>query len=322
MLGLGKYLEKNGFHDKMDIFLKHISRVMELVEKYGFKPIMWSDMFFKISCGKCNYDKLEVVDFDKDILNLIPQNLSLAYWNYSPYPEEYYDAMFKAHTNMGREIIFTGGFRKWVGFCPNLQFSFDASRTALNTAIKYGIKKAIVTGWGDDGAEGSAYLMLPGLALYSEMCYKNDMSDGAIDRRLKTLFGYGLDDFRILEKPNRIPGNEADKKVLSANPNKILLWNDPILGQYDRHISNGTNKVFAEIAEEIKPLTMKDTRFDYVFETIYYLCDVLSVKAELGVKLYNAYQKGDKGKLSNLKDDVTVLIEKLDKFHRVFQKLA
>jgi len=320
MLGLGKYLEKNGFHDKMDIFLKHISRVMELVEKYGFKPIMWSDMFFKISCGKCNYDKLEVVDFDKDILNLIPQNLSLAYWNYSPYPEEYYDAMFKAHTNMGREIIFTGGFRKWVGFCPNLQFSFDASRTALNTAIKYGIKKAIVTGWGDDGAEGSAYLMLPGLALYSEMCYKNDMSDGAIDRRLKTLFGYGLDDFRILEKPNRIPGNEADKKVLSANPNKILLWNDPILGQYDRHISNGTNKVFAEIAEEIKPLTMKDTRFDYVFETIYYLCDVLSVKAELGVKLYNAYQKGDKGKLSNLKDDVTVLIEKLDKFHRVFRK--
>lgn len=320
MLGLGKYLEKNGFHDKMDIFLKHISRVMELVEKYGFKPIMWSDMFFKISCGKCNYDKLEVVDFDKDILNLIPQNMSLAYWNYSPYPEEYYDAMFKAHTNMGREIIFTGGFRKWVGFCPNLQFSFDASRTALNTAIKYGIRKAIVTGWGDDGAEGSAYLMLPGLALYSEMCYKNDMSDEAIDRRLKTLFGYGLDDFRILEKPNRLPGNEADKKVLSANPNKILLWNDPILGQYDRHILNGTNKVFAEIVEEIKPLTMKNTRFDYVFETIYYLCDVLSVKAELGVKLYNAYQKGDKGKLSNLKDDVTVLIEKLDKFHRVFRK--
>lgn len=320
MLGLGKYLEKNGFHDKMDIFLKHISRVMQLVEKYGFNPIMWSDMFFKISCGKCNYDKLEVVDFDKDILNLIPQNMSLAYWNYSPYPEEYYDAMFKAHTNMGREIIFTGGFRKWVGFCPNLQFSFDASRTALNTAIKYGIKKTIVTGWGDNGAEGSAYLMLPGLALYSEMCYKNDMSDEAIDRRLKTLFGYGLDDFRILEKPNRLPGNEADKKVLSANPNKILLWNDPILGQYDRHISNGTNEVFAEILEEIKPLTMKNTRFGYVFETIYYLCDVLSVKAELGVKLYNAYQKGDKGELSNLKDDVTVLIEKLDKFHSVFRK--
>lgn len=320
MLGLGKYLEKNGYQDKMQIFLKHIARVMELIEKYEFKPIMWSDMFFKISCGKCNYDKLEVVDFDAETLKLIPENMSLAYWNYSPQPDEYYDAMFKAHINMGREIIFTGGFRKWVGFCPNLQFSFDASRIALKTALKYGVKKAIVTGWGDDGAEGSAYLMLPGLALYSEMCYKNDMSDEAIDHRLNSLFGYGLDDFRILEKPNRLPGVEADENVLSANPNKVLLWNDPLLGQYDRHIVNGINEKFEKISSELKPLTMRNTRFDYLFETVYYLCDVLSIKSELGIRIYKAYQEGAKDELLRLKDDIGLLIMKLDKFHKVFRK--
>ena len=320
MLGLGKYLEKNGYQDKMQIFLKHISRVMKLIEKYGFKPIMWSDMFFKISCGKCNYDKLEVVDFNEETLKLIPENMSLAYWNYSPHPEEYYDAMFKAHIKMGREIIFTGGFRKWVGFCPNLQFSFDASRTALKTALKYGVKKAVVTGWGDNGAEGSAYLMLPGLALYSEMCYKNDMSDEAIDNRLKVLFNIGLEDFRILEKPNRLPGVAADEKVLSANPNKVLLWNDPLLGQYDRHIVSGINEIFKKTAKEIKPLTLRDTRFDYIFETIYYLCDVLSVKSELGVKVYQAYNKGLKDELFNLKEEIAILIEKLDRFHKIFRK--
>lgn len=320
MLGLGKYLEKNGYQDKMQIFLKHIAKVMELIEKYGFKPIMWSDMFFKISCGKCNYDKLEVVEFGDETLKLIPENMSLAYWNYSPQPDEYYDAMFKAHINMKREIIFTGGFRKWVGFCPNLEFSFKASRIALKTAIKYGVKKAIVTGWGDDGAEGSTYLMLPGLALYSEMCYRNDMSDEAIDNRLKSLFGYNLDNFRVLEKPNRIPGVEADKSFLCANSNKVLLWNDPVVGQYDRHIVDGINEAFVNISNEIKPLMSKNSRLDYLFETVYYLCEVLSVKAELGARIYNAYQKGAKDELSVLKADTTLLISKLDEFHRVFRK--
>lgn len=320
MLGLGKYLESNGYHDKMDIFLKHISRIMELVNKYGFNPIMWSDMFFKISCGKCNYDKLEVAEFSEDILNLIPKNMSLAYWNYSPHPEEYYDAMFKAHIKMDREIIFTGGFRKWVGFCPNLQFSFDASRTALNTAVKYGIKKVIITGWGDNGAEGSAYLMLPGLALYSEMCYKNDMSDEAISHRLSALYGYTLDDFRLLEKPNLLPGASAEEKTISANPNKVLLWNDPMLGQYDRHIANGTNEIYAKIAEELKTLKMRNKRFDYVFETVCCLCEVLSIKSELGIKLYDSYSRGAKEELLNLKTDIYTLIEKLDVFHKVFRK--
>lgn len=320
MLGLGKYLENNGYHDKIDIFLKHISRVMALVNKYGFKPIMWSDMFFKITCGKCNYDQLEIVDFRNEVLELIPENMSLAYWNYSPQTDEYYDSMFKAHIKMGRKIIFTGGFKKWVGFCPSLQFSFNASRMALNSAFKHGIKDVIITGWGDDGAEGSAYLMLPGLVLYAEKCYIDDMSDEAVDHRLKTVYGYSLKEYMVLEKPNILRDRDPEKIVLGANPNKVLLWNDPLLGQYDRHILKGTNEYYLEIFNELAELKNRNNRYSYVFETVSALCDVLSTKAELGVQLYEAYNKQEKEKLALLKSQTEILIGKLDVLHKTFRK--
>ncbi len=321
MLGLGKYLDKNGYHDKMEIFLKHISRVMELIEKNGFKkPVMWSDMFFKIACGKCNYDALNAEEFSKETLDLIPDNMTLAYWNYSGISQEYYDNMFEAHLKMGREIVFTGGFKKWCGFCPNLKASFASSRIALNSIFKYNIKKAIVTGWGDDGAECPLYAMLPGLVLYSEKCYTNDMSDEAISNKLESVFGYTLQNFMALEKPNRLPDVELESENIVANSAKIILWNDPLLGQYDKHILEGTNEYFSNMLEELRECMNSENRLNYVFENVYYLSEVLALKSEIGNKLYKAYQAKNLDELRNLKNTVSVIVERLDKFHKVFRK--
>lgn len=321
MLGLGKYLEENGYQGKMEIFLKHLSRVMELAEKNGFKkPMMWSDMFFKIACGKCNYEDLKAAEFSKETLALIPDNVILAYWNYFSKDEDYFDTMFKAHLKMGCEVVFTGGFIKWAGFAPNVIASFNSSRSAINSMLKNGIKKAIVSGWGDDGAECSTFAMLPGLALYSEKCYCDDMSDEAIDYRLRALCGYGLDDFKILGKANRVPGNEIDKERFNTATCKTILWNDPILGQYDKHIVEGVNSFYSELAESLKILKEKDNKFNYLFETLYYLCDFLSIKSEIGNKLYNAYNSRNKEELIEIKNTIPTMIEKLDLFHRVFRK--
>ena len=240
LLGLGKYLEKNGYHSKMDIFLRHITRVVRTVKKYGFKPIMWSDMFFKMATGKCTYEALDAIKFDDNVLDLIPDDVTLTYWNYSPRTEEYYDSLIESHLAMKHKVIFAGGCRKWVGIAPNYTFSFNASRMALNSVCKHGLKDVIVTAWGDDGAEGAAYLTLPILALYSEKCYSDDMSDEVINQKLNILFGYSLEEFLLLEKPNILPDGKTEV-LYGSNANKILLFNDPILGLYDKHIPDGTN---------------------------------------------------------------------------------
>ena len=51
MLGRGKYLDKNGYQNRFEIMVKHLSRVLDICKKYGLEPMMWSDMFFAQGWG-------------------------------------------------------------------------------------------------------------------------------------------------------------------------------------------------------------------------------------------------------------------------------
>lgn len=320
MIGLGNYLMKNGYHSRMDIFLEHINRLIKILRKYGFKPMMWSDMFFKIASGRCTYGNLEAIEFDPEMLALIPEEMSLVYWNYSVTDVSNYDQLFDAHKKMGRDVIFAGGFRKWIGFCPALRSAFASSRAAMESVCNNGIRKVIVTGWGDNGAEGAMYLMIPGLTLYAEMCYTGNMSDEAIDHRMQTLFGYSLEEFALLEKPNILASDSLENGPSSSNRNKLLLFNDPLMGLADRHIVAGTNDRYACLADKLAVPAGKDNRFSYLFETVEYLCRFLAVKSEIGNQIRAAYEAKDKDKLRTLCDTVEEVIRRLDELQNVFRK--
>ena len=48
MLGLGSHLDRHGFENRMDIMLRHYRRVIEIEQSFGYRPMMWSDMFFRL----------------------------------------------------------------------------------------------------------------------------------------------------------------------------------------------------------------------------------------------------------------------------------
>ena len=56
-VGLGKYLAKNGYKNRLDILLEHLNKVCKIAEKYNFKPVMWSDMFFSLVKASYRSDK-------------------------------------------------------------------------------------------------------------------------------------------------------------------------------------------------------------------------------------------------------------------------
>ena len=319
LLGLGKYLDNYGYTEKFNILMSHINRVVEIVRKYGFKPMMWSDMYFKIAAGKCNYDKLAAVEVSDDVVKLIPEDMTLIYWNYSSTDKTYFDNMISCHKKMKRNIAFAGGFRKWVGFCPNMDASFNSSRIALQSMADNNIKNVIMTGWGDNGAEGALYLTLPGLVMFSESCYTNN-SDEQIDKMLNSVFGYSLEDFKKLQLPNYPRIKEEEQINVFSNAHKPILWNDPLVGVYDRHILAGYNEYFGKVAKEIKDLMNRDNRLSYLFETVYYLCDFLSEKAEIGNILRKAYKSADKETLKDVLNRLPRIIEKLDAFHKTVRK--
>ena len=48
-LGKGKYRDIHGEQNRFDILKRHLEKVTEIAQKYGFKPMMWSDMFFRLA---------------------------------------------------------------------------------------------------------------------------------------------------------------------------------------------------------------------------------------------------------------------------------
>ena len=78
-LGLGKFLSKFGYKKASDIMIQHLKRVVPMCEKYGLKPMIWSDMFFRMAFnGQYYVDSGEV---PPDVVSKVPEGLTLVYWD-------------------------------------------------------------------------------------------------------------------------------------------------------------------------------------------------------------------------------------------------
>jgi N-acetyl-beta-hexosaminidase len=115
MIGLGRYLEKNGYQNRTDIMLQHLKRVTELCKKYGYEPMMWSDMFFKLAGSGSYYDGVKLPE---EVTQRIPEEITLVYWDYYNTEPKKVSNILDKHLSSGRPVIFAGGAWRWKGYTP------------------------------------------------------------------------------------------------------------------------------------------------------------------------------------------------------------
>ncbi|MBQ9745225.1 MAG: beta-N-acetylhexosaminidase, partial [Clostridia bacterium] len=176
-IGLGKYLDRNGFGNRYDILLNHLSRVCEMAKKYGYDVLMWEDMFFRLM-QKGDYRTDQVLDFPEEITSKIPDNCSMVYWDYYGNKREVYDAMITSSQKLSRDVWFAGGAWTWSTFTPHNSLSIARNKIAVPACIEGGVKNAIFTMWGDNGAECpyfSALAMLMHAAATAEGLTEEEM---------------------------------------------------------------------------------------------------------------------------------------------------
>ena len=70
LVGRGRYADIHGNKNRMTAMLDHLKRVCEIADKYNFKPMMWSDMFFHIAGFDYRSDKLQ--EFTNEVIGLVP----------------------------------------------------------------------------------------------------------------------------------------------------------------------------------------------------------------------------------------------------------
>lgn len=311
MVGLGKYLDRNGYKNRFDIMLEHLNRVLELCKKYDFKPQMWSDMFFRLISGGDYYN----TKIDKDVQKLfdkIPKEVKLIYWDYYSLDPDRYENNLNLHKKISNNVGFAGGAWKWTGFAPDNLFSIKTGEQSMKACKNMGMDSFLLTCWGDNGAEASVYSILPSIYYYAEEAYS-----GHFDKDLFVhLAGINFDDFMKIDLPNRI------KKPIDYdrnNASKFFLYNDLLIGTFDSLVFDSIDEIYEKNALELREVCSKSDRYGYLFNTLSKLCEVLSLKTKLGVDLKTAYNNKDKQKLLEIKDTVLPqLISKLDSFYESF----
>ncbi|MEG1718841.1 MAG: beta-N-acetylhexosaminidase [Clostridia bacterium] len=313
LLGSGVFKDKNGFKDRFDIMCEHLNRVNEICIKYDFEPMMWSDMFFNIITVSL-YD--EEFPIEPEMLAKVPKNVKLIFWDYYHRDKKTYDINIKKHKVFDNDIVFAGGAWKWSGFAPNNNHSFLSTKLALD-ACRGNLDKIFTTSWGDNGNEASMNTILPSLLLFAEYSFDKDLTDEKLQKRFNTIFKCDINDFMLLDDLNN-PEGVLDN--YNSNPSKYLLYNDPIVGLFDKHSAASFDGYYAKVADELFAAEKRVNEYGYVFKTLASLAKVLEIKANIGNNLKKAYDDNDKTELSRLANEVLPeLIARMETFKENFR---
>lgn len=312
MLGRGRYMDKHGAKSRFDIMTRHLARVNELCEKYHFRPMMWSDMFFSLAMSAQYGDELPA-----SLVENVPRNIELVYWDYCSIDREHYAALIKKHRAFPNEIVFAGGAWKWLGYTPDNRYALTSIGAAGEACIETGVTRYIVTGWGDNGAECSVFATLPALHYAARMKYGSFETDEAFRHSFETLSGMPCESFMTIDLGNRITRHDDVEEKNSAN--KYLLFNDILLGTLDTTIVEGLDELYGEHVAVLDKAAERAGKWAYLFRTQAALCRVLALKADLGVVLRRCYQAGDRAGLAAAFERLKALPQAIEAFYELLR---
>lgn len=302
MLGMGRYRKKNGYTVPKKIMQYHLSRVAEMADKYGLKPLIWSDMLFQVS--------------EDAVGDILPQNVTPVYWDYYSTEKTHFDDGIAAHKKFGKPFWFAGGLWTWTGFAPHNMYSIDECRAAIASCAENGVENIFFTMWGDDGAETSLFSVLPSMYCAAQFA-KGEYNEAKIKQGFRKLTGIDFEYFVLLDIPAITNNGDNHGKVVS--PDKYMLYNDYFLGIYDSITDGSKNEVYRTAAKDLERLSEIDG-YGYLFKTVQSLCHVLAIKNDLGIRTRKAYKDRDNEALKTLIEDYTETESALKVFYENFRK--
>ena len=310
-LGRGRYLDANGYRTKGEIMHRHLEYVSEVADKYGFKAMMWDDMFFWNSGGQANLAEQK------------PANIIPVYWDYYRMnPQEYRDNIAK-RLEASPEVVFAGGAWRWAGFAPRHSTTVAATKAALTACIEMGVREVFTTAWGDDGSEAPADACMLGTVMFAEFGYGHTADETTYEHRLEFVSGMDYDCWFRQDDFDSFAMGEWKHRTL--NPHYYTLFSDILCGIYDWHLERlielGAKENYAELERFFTEKAPLQNEYNAVTLRMYAaLAKTLKYKCDVSLNMMKAYRDGDKAAMKRIIDEqLKPLGEALEEF-RVAQR--
>ena len=310
-LGLGKYLTRNGYVQALDIFLRHLDRVVRIAREYDFEPIMWSDMFFRIEHGG-EYESIKTAEqarLSEKAVSLCPKEVSPVFWRYHSTDVEVYCNMLREHKRFAGETWFAGGAFTWFGFVGNNASTLKCMLPAMDACAKEDTQNIVITMWGDNGKETSFFSMLPSLFAIAKY-HDGERDMKMIKQEFFELIGERFDDMMLLD----LPGDYGKVKVHNTSYHKYMLYNDAFFGFLDPLIEPASKESYALLAPQLEQLAQKGGKYAYLYENMARYSRLMMLKCDLGIRTREAYAKGSPELLAELAEDYRKTAENAEAF--------
>jgi hypothetical protein len=295
-IGTGSYRLKKGFKAPFEILTAHLQRVAACCERLGIRPMIWSDMYFRLGSQSHGYYDRSL-SIPEEAARAIPQSVDLVYWDYYHRDEAFYEEWIRRHRAMGKEPIFAAGVWTWSRFWAALPHSFATAQAGMKAARAAKLGAAFLTLWGDDGMECHILSALPAMQRFADLAHGCDaMEETAI--HLRGSSDIDLDAWVQASGLDCVPGL-GEPEAISGNPGKWLLWQDPILGFLARQIPAGLPAHYRRLAERLR-LAATGSGPARALEFPALLAEVLSCKLTVREELERVYRSRDVAGIDHL----------------------
>ncbi|MBE6367007.1 MAG: beta-N-acetylhexosaminidase [Lentisphaerae bacterium] len=322
-LGRGKYLDEKGFTPQFELFTMHLNAVTKACVERGLKPMIWSDMFFRLGNSRREYYALDS-NIPADVRAAIPEDVQLVYWDYYNYQQDFYEKFIEMHRELSGEPLMGAGLWIWSRLWYDHVLSGIANRACINGCRNRKLKEIFFTMWGDDGAICHWDSAWTGLTEASDLAYGVDDED-VTSQRYKGLTG---SDYRINRLPglmHRVTRQSGPDHELPRNHNSDLaiFWDDLLQGLGYRNMLTIDKTLPGKMLSDLQNIVCqlephKDDcgggNLKYGWLLARYLRDKLSCR----MQLLEAYAAGDKAALQLLADKNIVELTGL--FEEVMQE--
>ncbi|MBS5480828.1 MAG: beta-N-acetylhexosaminidase [Clostridiales bacterium] len=316
-LGLGRHLDKYGYHTRFELMQAHIGRVKAITDSLGLQPMMWGDMVFRMYVDGGGYYDPDV-QLPDEARHLVPEGIDLIYWDYYHQEEAFYHTYIGWHKKLGHLPVFGGGICTWTGaMVQNYNHTVKATEAAMRACKAEGVREAFACIWNDNGGECFYLSVLPGLVRYAEHMYHAAPDAAHMAERIQMFTGLEETAWASLCRLDCLDASLAPLEP--QNPSKYLLWQDPLLGLFDRNAEPiPLEEHYATVRGELEARCGQPMPENCrgLFALVIRLCDVLGSKAKLGLRLKAAYDASDRARLDELAHtELPAVLEKVEALH-------
>ncbi len=322
-LGRGVFLDRSGYERGFDIFNRHLAKVNEICAKYQLSPMLWSDMYFRLSNPRQDYYDLES-EIPADVKAAIPKNVQLVYWDYYHEDADIFSGMIRRHRELGFEPVMGSGIWTWAKLWYDHEQTEKTIVPCIESCRKEKVKELFFTMWGDDGAYCNYDSSLAGIFYAADLAFGENGREKT-EQRFNNLCGPA--DFNAHIAAGDINAVLEDKngELFKVQPSS-LVWDDPLQGivfhDYRRR-NPEFDLLLLDLYEELRCMLMPFAELSGAgdMEHMLNILTLLIKKLEFQGALYAAYNQGDRLALREIAVNVIPpVIAAADEFDSGFRR--